>query len=232
MCCDCDGRHVSVVIPTLNEELTISRVVGDIKSLFPNAEVLVVDGHSTDGTRREALKAGAQVVLSEKKGYGEAVIRGAKFASRDIVVMVDGDATYDLSNLKELVCHASEGYVVVGCRFHSKPEGMDLASYFGNWVISKILTLVWGIRVADSQSGLKVFPRSLVSHFTQKDMSFSSEVLLRAKQKGLPIREVKIVDYRRRVSGSRSKLRKVPDGFTILKFILMERLTKSRRVQN
>jgi hypothetical protein len=67
-----------------------------------------------------------------------------------------------------------------------------------------------------------------VTAFRQGDMTFSSEVLLRAKQFGIPISEVRIGDYRRRVKGSKSKLRKLPDGFAILRFILKERLTKPR----
>ncbi|SRR5579875_288803 len=228
MCAECDGRHVSVVIPTLNEALTISSVIQDVRNTLPKAEIIVVDGGSTDNTYEEALNAGAKVYICGERGYGRAIIHGATHATRDIIVMVDGDNTYDLSTLKQLVAQASAGSVVVGCRFHSKPQGMDLIGFFGNWLISRILNIAWGIRVVDSQSGLKVFPRELVSTFRQGDMTFSSEVLLRAKQFGIPISEVRIGDYRRRVKGSKSKLRKLPDGFSILIFILKERLIKSR----
>lgn len=228
MCFECDGRHVSVVIPTLNEGLTVSRVVREVRAALPLAEILVVDGGSTDGTREAAREAGAKVVLCGRRGYGQAIMEGVRNATRDIVVMVDGDATYDLSNLRQLVAEASAGKVVVGCRFHSKPEGMDLASFFGNWIISKVFGLVWGLRVRDTQSGLKVFPRSLGAHFRRGDMAFSSEVLVRAKQLGLPVSEITIGEYRRRVKGSRSKLRKLPDGLAILRFILWERLAGAK----
>lgn len=224
MCSNCDGRHVSVVIPTLNEGLTVSRVIAEVRSVLPLAEVIVVDGGSIDGTREAAWRAGAKVLVCRRRGYGEAIRMGARSASRELVVMVDGDATYDLSNLKRLVAEASAGRVVVGCRFHSKPEGMDLLGFFGNWVISKIFRLVWGVKVADTQSGLKVFPKWMASAFRCGDMAFSSEVLVRAKQLGVPIVEVGIGEYRRRVEGSKSKLRRIPDGLSILRFIIGERL--------
>jgi len=227
LCSECDGRHVSVVIPTLNEALTISRVISEVRSILPYAEIVVVDGGSSDGTAEIARRADAAVITCERRGYGEAIIRGVNHSSREIVVMVDGDATYDLSSLRQMVSEASRGAVVVGCRFHSKPQGMSVLSFFGNWVLSKTINLFWGLRVVDSQSGLKVFPRSLGSTFKRRDMTFSSEVLIRAKQLGLPIKEVRIRDYRRRVKGSKSKLRKIPDGFSILCFVVLERLLGS-----
>ncbi|MEM0119926.1 MAG: glycosyltransferase family 2 protein [Thermoprotei archaeon] len=228
MCTECDGRHVSVVIPTLNEGLTIASTVQGVKTRLPRAEIIVVDGGSNDNTREEALKMGAKVFVCGERGYGRAIVYGAAQTTRDIIVMVDGDGTYDLSVLKQIVAQAADGSVVVGCRFHSKPEGMDVASFFGNWIISRLLNIIWGIRIVDSQSGLKAFPRTLTSTFRRGDMAFSSEVLLRAKQLGIPIREIKLAEYRRRVKGSKSKLRRLPDGFSILRFILKERLMGKR----
>jgi glycosyltransferase involved in cell wall biosynthesis len=217
---------VSVIIPALNEALTIGRVVRTIREKLPEAEIVVVDGESSDGTATEASKAGAKVILCGQRGYGLAIRRGIQSASGDTIVMVDGDNTYDLSGLEELVTEARRGRVVVGCRFHSKPSGMSLISFFGNWVITKLFGLVWGCRIADSQSGLKAFPKLLSSHLRESGMTFSTEVLIRAKETGIQISELKLSDYKRRVKGSNSKLRVLQDGLRIIVFIVRERLTQ------
>jgi glycosyltransferase involved in cell wall biosynthesis len=224
------GKHtakdVSVVIPVLNEALTIGRVVRSIHEKLPEAEVVVVDGESSDNTVAEAKKAGAKVVLCSQRGYGLAIRRGIQSSSGEIIVMVDGDNTYDLSKLEELVFEARRGRVAVGCRFHSKPSGMSLVSFFGNWVITKLFGLVWGCNVADSQSGLKAFPKRLSGYLRESEMTFSTEVLIRAKEAGMQISELKLGDYKRRVVGSSSKLRVLRDGLKIVVFILEERLTR------
>ena len=83
--------RVAVVIPTLNEAGSIARVLDDIPASL-EAEVLVVDAGSTDGTREIAAGRGARVVLEPRRGYGRACLAGLGHATEpDVVVFLDGD---------------------------------------------------------------------------------------------------------------------------------------------
>jgi glycosyltransferase involved in cell wall biosynthesis len=213
---------VSVVIPTLNEVKTIRSVIESVRKICPGAEIIVVDGQSSDGTAEEARRAKADNVITLKqKGYGKAIRTGLDSSSRPIAVMVDGDATYDLTTLPELVQLARGGGVGIGCRFHSKPQAMSVSRYVGNKIISIVLHAL-GISVADSQSGLKSFPTTLSRFLVEEGMAFSTEVLLQGRAHGLKIAEVTTKVYRPRSEGSASKLKVVRDGLSILSFILRE----------
>jgi len=217
-----DYSDTCVVIPTLNEAATVGSVVGELKRAYRGVEVVVVDGGSDDGTATIARSSGADTVIPALPGYGNAVRAGLRFSRRPTAVMVDGDGTYDLSSLGEMVTIARSGEVAVGCRFRSKPHAMSVGRYLGNTLISLLLRTLTGIKAVDSQSGLKAFPRCLSSCFTEDGMSFSTEVLIRAKQRGMGITEVVTGDYHSRSGGSVSKLNAWRDGLIIGLFIVSE----------
>jgi dolichol-phosphate hexosyltransferase len=217
-----DFSDVSVIVPALDEAGTIGSVVQSVKNVCLGAEVIVVDGESNDGTASIARSAGADLVISSRKGYGLAIREGLKHCRRPIAVMVDGDGTYDIRPLGEMIGCVRQGNIAVGRRFHSKPRAMSTVRYIGNYLISILLRILLGIQVVDSQSGLKAFPSGLSSSFREDGMSFSTEVLVRAKQRGVAITEVLTGEYRDRSSGSVSKLSAWRDGFTIGVFILRE----------
>ncbi len=221
------GSNITVVIPALNEESTISGVIDEIHRYLPKAPVVVVDGGSTDRTVLCAADVGALVVKCPEKGYGRAIKEGIKHVTTELVLMVDADGTYDLSNIEELAALADSNSVVVGCRFHSKPRGMSLVNYVGNWLLTRLIGVVWWLRIRDSQSGLKIFPASLSSSLREDGMAFSSEVLIRAKEAGMRVLELTIHDYRKRKLGSASKLRVLDDGIGILLFVLRSRLQRA-----
>jgi dolichol-phosphate hexosyltransferase len=213
---------VSVVIPTLNETNTIGSVIASIRKACAGAEVIVVDGQSGDGTAEAAHEAGADVVISEPSpGYGKAIRTGLDHSTRPVVAMCDGDGTYDISVLPWLIQLARGGQVGVGCRFHSKPQAMSVIRYAGNKIISIMLRAL-RINIADSQSGLKTFPRVLSRFLVEEGMTFSTEVLLRGRAHGLRIIEVTTNAYHPRSEGSSSKLRVMKDGLSIVAFVFRE----------
>jgi hypothetical protein len=161
-------------------------------------------------------------------GYGEAIRSGMKSSKRPIVAMCDGDGTYDLAVLPAMIQQVREGKVAVGCRFRSRPSGMSAVRYVGNSVLSTLLRLS-GIEVVDSQSGLKVFPRSLGGVLAENGMTFSTEILIRARLAGIAISEVETKGYNSRRNGSVSKLRAGRDGLKILVFILKESFRVSKK---
>src|SRR5436305_6077889 len=88
---------VAVVVPCYQEELTISKVVGDFKRALPEAEIYVFDNNSTDATAELARKAGARVCREKRQGKGFVVASMFEQVDADVLVMVDGDDTYDPS---------------------------------------------------------------------------------------------------------------------------------------
>src|SRR5690606_27356455 len=102
-----DRPDISIVIPCLNESASIASVVRQahdaLERLGYRGEVVVCDNGSTDGSRADAEQAGARVVHQPIRGYGAACLRGMEASCGDLVVIVDGDGTYDLSLLHRFV---------------------------------------------------------------------------------------------------------------------------------
>src|ERR671925_1186424 len=101
------GAFVSVVLPCLNEERAVGKVVDDawegIESVGGDGEVIVVDNGSTDRSREIAEEHGARVVREPRRGYGSAYLRGLAEARGDYLVMVDADGTYPIRELPAFV---------------------------------------------------------------------------------------------------------------------------------
>ena len=94
---------LAVIIPCLNEEVSIAKTIAKIKLVRNESNIIVIDNGSTDKTVEEAIKAGAKVLREPKRGKGYAIRRGLNSLPKntDAVFMVDGDNTYDVSKLQE-----------------------------------------------------------------------------------------------------------------------------------
>ena len=117
--------NVSVVIPCLNEEASISSCVGRslaaIRDADMSGEVIVVDNGSIDRSAEVATEAGARVVLEERKGYGSAYLRGFREARGELVFMGDGDGTYPFEDLPRFVAGMHDGAeFVLGTRLNPR----------------------------------------------------------------------------------------------------------------
>ena len=93
--------RISVVIPTLNEERSIGRMISGCKVYA--YEIIVVDGHSTDRTREIAQELGAKVVLDNGKGKGDAIRESMKYVDGEITVFIDGDGSHDPNDIPKLI---------------------------------------------------------------------------------------------------------------------------------
>ena len=219
---------VSVVIPTINEEKTIRKVIesipyGKLKNMGLETEVLVIDGNSTDKTREEAAAAGARVVIEEKLGYGNAYLRGFKEASGDIIVMLDGDATYPSERIPDLLepILKNEADLVIGKRAEMERGAMPcLHRYIGNPLLNFAFRLLFRAKLTDVNSGMRAISRKALEKLTltAPEMEFAAEMLVEAVKRGLRIREVPI-EYRRREG--ESKLKSFKHGWRNLRIILV-----------
>lgn len=219
---------VSIVMPCLNEEQTVGMCVRTALDWLARSgydgEVIVVDNGSTDDSASIAESVGARVVHEPARGYGNAIRRGFAEAKGEWLVMGDCDGTYDFGNLDPLVAPLAEGYELsIGNRMAGNiaPGAMPWSHrYIGTPMISLLLRLFAGLKVGDSQCGLRALTRSALERLDLQSggMEFASEMILKAARRGMRIANVPI-DYRER--GGESKLNTVQDGWRHLRFLLL-----------
>ena len=216
--------RIAAVIPCFNEALAIAQVVDEFHAAVPEAAIHVFDNNSTDDTAAVARAAGAQVTHVALRGKGNVARRMFADVEADIYVMVDGDATYDLGELRRLIDTLVEGNLdmVVGSRVD---DGHDAHTYrtghrFGNRLLTGAVAGLFGGRLTDMLSGLRVFSRRYAKSFPAVSEGFEieTELTVHALELRMPFAELP-VRYRSRPEGSHSKLSTYRDGWRILKTI-------------
>lgn len=219
---------VSIVMPCLNEEQTVEicvrKALGWLERSGTGGEVVVVDNGSTDRSVALAEAAGARVVHEPVRGYGAALRRGFAEARGGWLVMGDCDGTYEFSDLDGLIRPLEEGHdLSVGNRHAGgiAPGAMTWTHrYIGTPAISFMLKMFTGLKVGDSQCGLRAFTRSALDRLELKTngMELASEMILKAARRGLKVAEVP-VPYGERLG--EAKLNTMRDGWRHLRFLLL-----------
>jgi glycosyltransferase involved in cell wall biosynthesis len=220
---------ISVIIPCLNEETSIAQVIQAAQTGIANlnvpGEVIVVDNGSTDGSVAAATQAGAQVVRERKIGYGAAIRHGFASARFSILVMADGDLTYDLTQMGDLVSPllAGKADFAIGNRMNDiRPGAMPMMNrHVGNPLLTFFLRLLFGCKeIRDSQCGMRAIKRDayLRLNCVTTGMEFATEMIVRALAIKLRIVEHDII-YHPRVGDS--KLRPIRDGWRHIRFMLL-----------
>jgi glycosyltransferase involved in cell wall biosynthesis len=227
---DSEALEISVVLPCLNESLTIGKCVAQIKDTFLAnniaGEIVVADNGSSDGSPEIAAALGACVVNERRKGYGAALRAGIKAARGKYVVMGDADCSYDFTDIPKFVTKLREGNdLVIGNRFRGgiKPGAMPpLHRYLGNPVLTGIGRLFFPNECGDFHCGLRAFTREAYERMRLRTtgMEFASEMIAKAVLQGMRITEVPTTlspDERDRPP----HLRSWRDGWRHLRFLLM-----------
>ena len=197
---------VSAVIPCLDEEAAIARVVTSVLAQDVN-EVVVVDGGSRDRTVDQAASAGARVIVEARRGYGRAIQAGIAAVRKDadIVVFLDGDGSNPAEFIPELVSPivARQAVFVLGSRVRGARERGSLSpqQVIAAYVGGLLLRLVYGARFSDL-SPFRAIRRDVLDRLGMSDMTYgwNLEMLMRIAAAGLPAREI-AVGQRRRVGG-------------------------------
>jgi glycosyltransferase involved in cell wall biosynthesis len=219
------GHTVSVVIPCYNEEEGIRITLADMPDVVD--EVVVVDNNCTDRTAEVASATGARVVCESKPGYGAAYKAGFGAATGDIIVTMDGDATYPRAFIPVLVdVLIDEEFDFISCdrTGHKAEEANSTLRVLGNLALNVVMFGLFFIWLKDSQSGMWVFRRSILPqlNLTSDGMSFSEELKIEAfRNRALKSAELPIY-YKERVGESKLDLWR--DGFTNLLFLFQKRL--------
>jgi glycosyltransferase involved in cell wall biosynthesis len=213
---------VSVVIPTLNEAANLGAVLQRMPTWV--SQVILVDGHSTDGTVQLArrLMPDIEVLYQTGRGKGDALAAGFAAARGDVVAAIDADGSMNPDELLAYVGLLVAGAdLVKGSRFiqGGGTTDMSLIRRVGNWVLLHLVRLLFGSRYSDLCYGYFAFWRDVLPELHPDVDGFEIETLInvRALEHGLKVAEVPSFEANR-LSGA-SHLHAVRDGLRILRTI-------------
>jgi glycosyltransferase involved in cell wall biosynthesis len=225
-----NGSPAAVVIATLNEEEGIGPTLEELQKVLNDPYVVVVDGKSVDRTVEIAKKMGADVLLQEGKGKGDALFQGIKQLNSDVryVVFTDADFTYPAEYVPKMVEILEQNPnvgMVIGNRFDGEynfKKSIINLFYVGNRLLAFAQHMVNGVKLGDPLSGLRVAKWKILKSWKPKSKGFDveAEMNYHVERSGHQIVEIPI-KYRRRLGEKKLKLR---HGFVILKRIVAESL--------
>lgn len=220
--------EVSVVIPCRNEAATVGACVRDafqaLEGLGYQGEVVVCDNGSTDTSVEEATRAGARVVHQPIRGYGAACLGGMEAARGELLVLVDGDGTYDLSLLNRFVEPLRSGYdLVLGTRRNGEMEPRSMRKRHRHLLEPAQTALsrrFFQFRVSDVRCAFRSIRKSALVRLElgATGMEFASEMLVEAAKAGLETVEVPVTFRPRPQEPSR---RSVQDGWRVARQLLL-----------
>ena len=211
---------IAILIPCYQEEQTIGKVIADFRRALPQAQVYVYDNNCTDRTAEIARQAGAVVRREKRQGKGFVVASMFEQVDADILVMVDGDDTYEAEAVGALLAPILKGDadMTVAVRQHAYAEKSFRPFHLlGNRLICGIINRAFGSKISDIFSGYRAFTREAAGQIpiTAAGFDVETELTLQALYRGLVITEI-VAPYRARPEGSFSKLRTVSDGLLVL----------------
>ncbi len=205
---------LSVVMPCYNEEEGVREVIVRLPEWID--EIVVSNNNSTDRTAEVAESLGAHVVLETVQGYGAAYKTGMAAATQDVIITLDADGTYPPEEIPGLLDFLIDQRLdfVSAARFPLKdPRAMNFSNKMGNWILTVTAWILFGQKMADSQTGMWVFRRKILEQLnvTSDGMPFSQEIKIEAiRSKSIEFAEYHI-DYKPRIG--EVKLRKWRDGW-------------------
>jgi glycosyltransferase involved in cell wall biosynthesis len=218
-----NGEQLSIVIPAKNEAKGLSLLLPELASLYPEAEIIVVDDASTDGTESVALDVGGAVsVVSHlySKGNGAAIKSGLRKASRDIIVCMDADGQHQPKEIALLLAKLNEGYdMVVGSRSRSGQAGAHRS--FANGFYNRFATWMVGHKVEDLTSGFRAVRREKFLEFISllpNKFSYPTTITMSFFRAGYSVGYV-AVDVQKRIQGTKSHVNLWKDGVRFLLII-------------
>ena len=209
-------KTISVVIPALNEEKTITEVIEGCKPYAD--ELIVVDGHSRDRTREISEEHGAKVILDNKKGKGEAIRHVIGFVTGDIIVFIDADGSHDPNDIPKLVepivkeeaDHVSGSRLIGGSsELHG---GFDECfRLMGSSFITACINWKYKVQLSESQNGFRAIKTEIIKQLDLREdiTTIEQEMIMKTLRKGFRMAEVPSHEHKRKQGYSKISLRKV-----------------------
>lgn len=192
---------LTVSMITMNEEGAVAKVIGDIRRVAPDAEILLVDS-SRDRTPEIAESLGCRVIRQfPPQGYGPAMDRAVREASGDVVVTLDCDDTYPVEAIPTLVQLIEEGNDLVNTtRVWRRPKAMPFANFIANRVFALAARVLHGLRTTDVHSGMRAYRKSMIDdvEWDPRGPALPVEMYIVPFRRGFRVTEIPI-DYRERI---------------------------------
>ncbi len=218
--------NVAVVIPARNEEVPLPGVLAEVPPEVVDS-IVVVDNGSTDQTAEVAQRAGAVVVHEPRAGYGYACaagVRAARARGTEVLVFVDADGSFDAAQIPDLLApiEAGRADLVLGSRPAGgmEPGAMPAHARFGNWLVARLMRLLYGLRVTDL-GPYRAIRADLLARLEMREMTFGwpAEMMVKAARAGGRVVEVP-VRYRVR-RGGQSKVSGTVRGTILATYFIL-----------
>lgn len=228
-------NSMTIIMPSLNEAEAIGQVIRELKRNGYN-NIVVVDGHSTDGTDEVAMKLGAKVIEQKGNGKGAALLQAFNHdgVNDDVIVMIDADGSMSAKEIPLFLQAIISGAdLAKGSRFlpGGFSEDMSFIRRVGNLFFVSLVNWLWSTNYTDLCYGFVAFGKEAFEKMRRdlksKNFEIETEICIKAKKIGLKVVEIPSVELRR--SYGESNLNAFKDGFSILRIILGEFFNRNRK---
>jgi glycosyltransferase involved in cell wall biosynthesis len=208
--------HVTIVIPALNEALTITDVINNAR-VYSN-DIVVIDGNSTDNTADIALSLGAKIIKDHGRGKGEAIRTAIPHISKEITVFIDADGSHDPDDIPKLIApiiedqadHVSASRLTGGSsELHG---GFDECfRLMGSSFITACINNRFGVRLSESQNGFRAIRTQVLRSLGLQEniTTIEQEMIIKTLKKGFRMAEVPSHEHKRKAGYSKISIRKV-----------------------
>lgn len=209
------ARAISAIIPAKNEGEVLIEVAESVKKYCD--EVIIVDGHSTDGSAEVARQRGFTVLMDHGLGKGDAVRCGIMAARSEIAVIMDADGSHDPDDIPALVAPIMQAKadLVIGCRMTGGSDEFAgtwelFIRLWGNNFLTMLCNTRFGVALTDSQNGFRAARLQVLRalNLQENKHTIEFEIVLKALKKGHKVCQVPTHEYRRRAGLSSLSVRK------------------------
>ena len=214
---------ISVVIPAHNEEKAIGDVLDELIEVLKGQgyEIIVVDDGSTDNTAKIVQEKDSVKLIQHPQniGYGAAIKTGIKNATNGLILIIDGDGSYPVKAIPELLKDADQYDMVVGARTGEEVK-IQLYRKPAKWFLSKLANYLAGTKIPDLNSGMRIFKKEDAMKFFNilpSGFSFTTTITLAYLSSDYNVKYIPI-DYHERTG--KSKIKPFRDGFNFIMLIV------------
>lgn len=214
---------VSIVLPAYNEEKGLEYLLPDIKNLYPDYEILVIDDGSTDSSKDICIRNNVKVISHPyAMGNGAAIKTGARHATGDLILFMDADGQHSPKDIQFLINKlVDEEYdMVVGARVLSTHSSLLKRS--GNWFYNRFASLMTGHNIIDLTSGFRIVRANIFRKFLYllpNGFSYPTTSTMAFFRSAHPVGYVTI-HAGKRTKGTHSNIKILTDGIRFFVIIL------------